>query len=488
MVLFFPFRYRFEFDHDEGINAIKSMLNIQGYQLYSDTWSDQPPFFNMLLTPLFRIFGLKIIAGRVFVLLFSAVILWVTIQYLRQFFGGLQAIFGMLAIILLPVYLRLSVSIMIGLPSITLALLSFFALALWHKLGAQRWLLLSAFALGLSIMTKLFTAFLVPIFFSGILLSRLIEVRKSKEWLKASIPSILWLTVLSVVTGSILFFVVKPENIFQIIQVHLSAGSSVLFRTYEENKTAIYFTQLRDSFPVLLLALLGGITAYRSKSWTAIYLVAWVTAGIIFLYVNVPFWYHHQLLVTIPAAIMAAIAIADGLYTIQEFFRSREVFGARMGLSLFSVTLVLIFIVNRLPATLKRLEPKLPNFGGLTTEDLAEYGIVATMRKYADQTHWVYTDRPMFAFRARLPVPPYLAVMSKKRLASGVLADDQILGILIEYQPEQIFQERMDLPAVEEYMSIRNFRRVDTTNKFRLYIRLDILETQSNLTEEGNQP
>jgi hypothetical protein len=82
----------------------------------------------------------------------------------------------------------------------------------------------------------------------------------------------------------------------------------------------------------------------------------------------------------------------------------------------------------------------------------------------------------MFAFRANLPVPPYLAVMSKKRIAAGVLTDDQIFEILVEYKPEQVFQERIDLPAVQEYMSIRNFRRIDSTNKFRLFVRNDILQ------------
>jgi uncharacterized membrane protein len=487
MVLFFPFRYRFEFDHDEGINAIKAMLNIQGYQLFSDVWSDQPPLFNMLLTLWFRIFGLKILAGRGFVLLFSASILWVTILYLRQFFGNLPAILAILAMILLPFYLRLSVSIMIGLPSISLALLSFFGLALWHRFGDSRWLLLSASTLGVSIMTKVFTVILVPIFFSGILLSGLLDFRHSREWLKACTPSIQWLTILAVVTGSILIFVVKPAYILQLIQIHLTAGGSDLFRAYAENNTLIFISHIRDSLPVLILALLGGISAYRSRSWTAIYLVAWVIVGSILLFVNVPFWYHQQLLITVPAAILAAIAVGDGLYTLQRFFRSREATGVSIGLSFLSLILVITFIATRLPPTLMQLDLKLPNFGGRSTEDIEKYGIVASMWDYASQTNWVYTDRPMFAFRAQLPVPPHLAVISKKRLATGDLTDDQILEILVEYQPEQVLPTRFDLPVIREYMSIRNFRRVDSSKKFRLYVRNDILQESGSPTDSPNQ-
>ena len=487
MVLFFPFRYRFEFDPDEGFNAIKAMLNIQGYKLYSDIWSDQPPLFTTLLALWFRVFGLRIPAGRGFVLLFSASILWVTIQYLRQFFGDYHAILAILAMILLPFYLRLSVSIMIGLPSISLALLSFFGLALWHRFGDSRWLLLSASTLGLSIMTKVFTAFLVPIFFSGILLRGLLDFRHRREWLKACIPSILWLTIVSVVTGSFLIFVVKPAYILQMIQVHLTAGGSDLYRVYVEDNTLIFISHLRDSLPVFILALLGGISAYRLRSWTAIYLVAWVIVGSILLFVNVLFWYHQQLLITVPAAILAAIAAGDGLYTLHRFFRSREATGVSIGLSFLSLILIIRFIATRLPPTLMQLDRKLPNFGGHSTEDIDKYMIVASMWDYASQTNWVYTDRPMFAFRAKLPVPPYLAVISNKRIAAGDLTDDQILEILVEYQPEQFFPARYDLPVIQEYMSIRNFRRVDSSKKFRLYVRNDILQNSGSPTDAPNQ-
>jgi hypothetical protein len=43
MVLYFPFRERFEFDPDEGVEAMKALLLARGYSMYSDIWSDHPP-------------------------------------------------------------------------------------------------------------------------------------------------------------------------------------------------------------------------------------------------------------------------------------------------------------------------------------------------------------------------------------------------------------------------------------------------------------
>ena len=485
MVLFFPFRYRFEFSGDEGINAIKAMMNIKGYQLYSEIWSDQPPLFTMLLTLWFRVFGLAIPAGRGLVLLFSAAILWLTIQYLRQFWGNRHAIFGILALILLPYYLVLSVSIMIGLPAIALALLSFFGLALWHKLGDVKWLILSALALGLSIMTKLFTVILGPIFLSGILLSGWKDYRHHRDWLKACMPSAVWLTIFSVTTGSILIMIVKPAHVFDLIQVHLIAGDSVLFKAYAENSTIQSF--LKDSLPLLILACLGGISAFRSKSWTAMYLVAWVTTAYIFLSVNVPFWSHHQLLITVPSAILAAIAIGNGFNELQKVLLSREMSGIGIVLGMLSLILTMTFMDARLTPTVKKLALNLPNFRGQSVEDRNDQETLALMWDHAHLTNWVYTDRPMFAFRTQLPVPPYLAVLTKKRIAAGVLTEDQILEILVEYQPEQVFVGRFDLPVIQEYISTRNFRRITFSEKYRLYVRQEILQIPTFPTDSSTQ-
>src|SRR3990172_634060 len=132
MLLFFPFRYRIEFDTDEGINAIKALMVLRGYRLYSEIWSDQPPLFTFLLTVWFRAFGLRLTAARLMVLLFSAGQIALGTSYLRKNWGILAAVSGGLMLVLLPYFLRLSVSIMIRLPAIALAVPSFFILSRFH--------------------------------------------------------------------------------------------------------------------------------------------------------------------------------------------------------------------------------------------------------------------------------------------------------------------------------------------------------------------
>ena len=57
VILFYPFRFAFELDADEGVNLMKSLLVNQGAELYTDVWSDQPPVLTYLIAALFQIVG-----------------------------------------------------------------------------------------------------------------------------------------------------------------------------------------------------------------------------------------------------------------------------------------------------------------------------------------------------------------------------------------------------------------------------------------------
>ena len=76
VVLFYPFRFAFELDADEGVNLMKSLLVNQGAELYTDVWSDQPPLLTYLIAVLFQIVGVNLTVVRLMVLLFSCALFW----------------------------------------------------------------------------------------------------------------------------------------------------------------------------------------------------------------------------------------------------------------------------------------------------------------------------------------------------------------------------------------------------------------------------
>ena len=251
MLLFFPFRFRFEFDFDEGVNLIKAMLSMQGYELYSDVWSDQPPVLTALLASVFRVLGLNVNAGRLLILGFSTLALISAMDYLQRKWGILQAILGMILIITLPFYTKLSVSIMIGLPSIALAMLAFIGLSRWHEDNRNRWLILSAVFLALSVMIKIWTVILAPVFFLGILIHKAAKEEDRLNLRETIRPLGIWSFVFVLVVGAILLFIVRPGNIPALIAPHLNASQTDAMQTLAEQGRVAYY--LGDSIPLLLL-------------------------------------------------------------------------------------------------------------------------------------------------------------------------------------------------------------------------------------------
>jgi hypothetical protein len=276
-------------------------------------------------------------------------------------------------------------------------------------------------------------------------------------------PLITWFVPLLALTSLTLLLVVGWRNVGQLIEVHLAAEGAEAFQ--RSDLLPGINVLLKESAWLLLLALAGIYRAYRDRLWSAFYLAAWLFTAYVLLLVNRPTWPHQQLLITIPAAVLAAIAGGAAIGDLRAHSRTRLV------LAVGALTLALGFIAARGPAALREFNLRLPNLTGPTVRDLPERQMVALLADHASETTWVFTDRPMFAFQARLPVPPFLAVFSSKRLQTGELSDADILSTLEAYQPEMILRGRFDLPIVDEFMRTRNYRRIDESYHYRLYLR-----------------
>jgi hypothetical protein len=95
------------------------------------------------------------------------------------------------------------------------------------------------------------------------------------------------------------------------------------------------------------------------------------------------------------------------------------------------------------------------------------------MNEYIDQTNWIMTDMPMYAFRVERPVPPVVATFSIKRLSTGSLTEEDILTAMRQYQPEQVLIARFHIPALETYLK-EHYTLILSVEFFRLYLRNDI--------------
>jgi hypothetical protein len=142
-------------------------------------------------------------------------------------------------------------------------------------------------------------------------------------------------------------------------------------------------------------------------------------------------------------------------------------------LSIGALVGFMLTINHYLPALDKELmnKPRVSGFAIKAT--LGKLKVLDAMNEYADQTQWIMTDAPMYAFRVHRPVPPNLATFSKKRLETGSLKVEDILSAMRKYRPEQILIARFNIPVLENYLR-ENYTLVLSEEYFRLFIRNDI--------------
>ena len=467
---YFPFREKLQFDTDEGLNLMRSMLVALGYPMYSEVSSDQPPLFNHILALLFRIGGPDVYRARLLVLLFSTLLVWAGAQFLQLTSGKLAAILFLPLIVMVPRYLNLSVAVMIGVPSIALAVVSMLFVTLWHQKRNNLWLILSALLLALSVLVKLFTAFVAPIFLAGITFSEYLNWRNENPSWRILQPALLW-SASFIGFGALLgLLMVGFQNAWLIVFPPLAAPSEDVFQSGHFSINL----HLQSALPLLLLGLLGvGITLYRRK-WLMLYPLAWASLAYAMLSFYAPVFYHHQLLITIPIAMIAAAGVGEGVSSLLHLKQPSDLVRVQTGLGMAAL-LGFIGVSVVYGRVLDKDLLNRPSIGSSALQATAgKLRILNLMNEYADQTHWIVTDVPMFAFRVARPVPPILATFSSKRLATGSLTEEDILKAMRDYQPEQVLMARFEIPALEAYLE-ENYTLMLSPEFYRLFLRNDLV-------------
>ena len=468
VLLFFPTRGQFQFDSDEGINLMKAMLVDQGFDLYTDIWNDQPPIFTFLLAGVFRILGYKVGIARMLVLLMAGLLVWSAYRFMEILKGPGSGVLTAIIIINLPEFLGLSVSVMIGLPALALAALSFVLIANWHSEGKPIWLLLSALTLVIGIFIKLFIGPLGLIIGIGIFVSALRNSDRSKPMIKKLVSGLLWVGLVGFLACTFLFTMVGIENLDQLFSDHFAASRLNVFADQPDYSLAFHLGGVQ---PLLWLAMIGSLMGIKNRSWLLLYPMAWTISGIIILSLISPVWAHHQLLITIPASFLAAYAIHEtGLWLFELLKLGKLPRSVRVE-KIIAVFGLLSLVFAFQPLEIATDLAATPSFGttGLGV-GLMKERILLRIIENAPRTNWIVTDLPMFAFRARLPVPPELAVFSSKRIETGMLTEDQIIELIERYHPEQILIGRYHFPNLEAYLNENYVLDLEKEGEIKLYL------------------
>ncbi|HEY9619614.1 MAG TPA: glycosyltransferase family 39 protein [Crinalium sp.] len=451
-----PIYDTFEFDNDEGINLMKAFLYWKGFSLYSDIWSDQPPLLTFIVANWFKLFGPSVVATRLLILVFTALLVWTFQRVLQMSVGTIPAWIGTLFLIASWSFLKLSVAVMIGLPSLALAMLSIYILLLYKNKPHWSLLGLSGGLLALSMQIKLFTVVLVPLLILALFDFRF-KSRQRDGGERAIASALLWvgsLVAVYVVIG-LLF---NSLNYDQLLASHMQES---IKETYDETRGFRYFLFIivHDA-DFVFLSLLGAAVVVQQKRWDGLLPLTWLATATLLLITHRPIWYHHYPLMSIPMIWLAMYSVLPVIDFVQHAKQSSNgnifSFNRLKQKPLIALTLFLLVIsIGLMPVKLV----------GPIRRPTPQWEIVDLLKKYSAHTRWVFSDRPIIPFYAQLPVPPNIAVLSQKRFASGAFTYDDVLDTLKTYAPEQIVLAR----KAKDIKSNPKIHRFLAANYTRMY-------------------
>jgi len=374
--------------------------------------------------------------GRVLTFIFSLLFLWAFYHTLKHLHGQICAWAGVIFLILSAVYLRLSVSIMIGIPSLSLAMTSIYCLTLYRKSYSRNLLILSAILFAFSLQIKFFTIFLLPL----IVLEIIFSCPKNKKNNSVLCSALLWLgSVLTVyLTIFFIFFHFDfSEAARQLFLPHLKQPN------VSYNNLSLIVRMIITDYDIAFLALIGIALIVKQKEWRLLLPVSWLISALMILMMWRPIWYHYYLLISIPSCWLAGISIS-------------RLFNNKKGLSFWITVGLTIFAILRIP---HKYTIMLENLESKTSS--SQTTVVKELLKYKPYTHWIVTDNPIFAFYADMQVVPELAVISDKRDFISKKDENSFLRILNKYQPELILLNKPYLysPKIISYIE-KNYTTV----------------------------
>jgi Dolichyl-phosphate-mannose-protein mannosyltransferase len=435
-----------QFDPDEGIELAKVMLYRQGYTLYEQIWNDQPPLLTILLAKWLGVFGNSIVAARLLILGFAALLVGAFHCTLRLSVQPFYALVGTLGLCLTFGFVRLSVSVMRGLPALALAMLAICWLCLAQTqrcAGSLQfrplwpWVAASGICFGLSLQIKFVTLLLLPA-----LLGQLFQQDEPKpERIKGDRPHSITIIGLWSLACGLSFLIIgllthafHPE---QLIETHLNASTQVHLQREPSWLRLLMF--LAQDLDYTLLAGLG-IWLLLHRKITAPHLpLYWLVTVLIALSFHQPLWDHYSLMVLIPVVWLATYGLAYSIPKLQplrwpppSLQWSRPTFNTlsagliALAIALVPVKLGINAVVNHQLVQISRQQAP----------------VIQALMAFQPQTRWLFTDLPIASFYTQLKVPPELAVFSTKRIESGNLSHDVLLKILQTYQPEQVLLGR----------------------------------------------
>ncbi len=433
LALLGPWWAAYDLHVDEGFNLAKAAAVTEGHALYRETWSDQPPLLTYILSAVHRSFPHSVAAARIVILFFSLVLVTSLFRVVLREEGRFAAWAAVLLLVSCGFFLQLSVSVLVGLPAIALAMLSI-DLATAGGRRRRRLAFLAGAAFAAAVFTKAFAMIALPALIAALWRAR----RRGEADAPAAWP---WaLGGLALVAAAMLAAIGGfPSD--QLLGTHMDARGLAPLQD-DGGLSRLITLSWRLAPAPLAFALLFGLGAFWMRPGTSLLLpVLWIVSAVLLLATHHPLRDHQVLILIVPLCWLGGIGFKSLFrpgerLPLGDFMlghRDRRIVAGSTALLCVGGAALAVEMARDLDTAHHYLDPQ-PTLG----EQMAR----TRLALLAGDVRVLLTDRPIDAYRHGLSVPPELAVWSLKRLQTGAVTDDDVMAALAAHPGAAVLLRR----------------------------------------------
>jgi hypothetical protein len=228
--------------------------------------------------------------------------------------------------------------------------------------------------------------------------------------------------------------------------------------------------KLGMDWPIAALAVLGLFLGVAQRRWAVVFPTVFFATSFFAHAWHRPWWEYYYLHLSIPMAWLGALGVQwtwESLTKNSEFRIPNSELSASASLRrrllefwpgwkpaglIAAFSFCLAGFLVELPERCERETSFLHAKPSPT-----EVKVLAELKERRADTRWLYTDRPIWCAHANLLIPPELAVLGLKRIASGDITHGEFLRLLYHYRPEQILLQRRHFEDEKFHEFLRAF-------------------------------
>ncbi len=454
-----PWRSAVAFGADEGYEFTKAFLVHQGFSLYDPIWNDQPPLHTILTARAFDVFGPTASVSRFVALAFGWVYLFAVGMLVARCHGLVAGCLGVLCALCLPPTLELSISSMLELPAISVALLS--TLVLTSGSVSLHRCFGFGLVMGVACQMKFTAVVMIPacLFWLGAQSLNCESTRGARSIIRHILASAL---------GCMLSFGVVwacvPEMAWDLVwTTHFPTVELSGTNPFEGQRFSpwAFFQHHAFAVTVSLLSILYGIS---DRQLPVIPIGSLITALILHVF-HQPYWYYYDLHFVFGLSWLCSAGLVRCAKGLSTPLRRCPPFVTpiRTLRLLLSVGLFGWFLVDggqRFSRDLMRFR---------AAEKIEESILIKTLRQHGKESDFMYTQMRAQAFHAGIPLVPESAIIPQKRRWAHQFSDNELVAHLLIKRPQLLLLTQSQAESATFLDLLSNYSIISSNYWWALY-------------------